>query len=153
MSVSLKEVTKENWIQCIKLKLAPEQEGLVAPNVDSIAESKFEPHYVPRAIYNNDIVVGFLMYCPEIETEEKDLYWLFRFMVDVAYQKQGIGRAALELTLNEISQNNCRKINVMYSPKNSIAAKLYKSLGFKQVDVAEDGDIIVQKRVNETTAA
>lgn len=153
MSVSLREVTKENWIQCIKLKLAPEQKGLVAPNVDSIAESKFELHYVPKVIYNNDIVVGFLMYCPEIETEEKDLYWLFRFMVDVVYQKQGIGKAALELSLKEISQNNCRKINVMYSPKNSIAAKLYASFGFKQVGIAEDGDIIVQKRVNETTAA
>ncbi|MDJ0680070.1 MAG: hypothetical protein QNJ18_09445 [Xenococcaceae cyanobacterium MO_167.B52] len=51
MSVELRAVTKENWIQCIKLKLAPEQESFVAPNVDSIAESKFELHYEPRAIY------------------------------------------------------------------------------------------------------
>ncbi len=74
MGISLREVTKENWVQCIRLKLASEQEGLVAPNIASIAESKFEPHYVPRAIYSNEKVVGFLMYCPEIETEEKDLY-------------------------------------------------------------------------------
>ena len=107
MSISLREVTKENWVQCIRLKLAPEQEKLVASNVDSIAESKFEPHYVPRAIYSNEKVVGFLMYCPD-ETEEKDLYWLFRFMVDVEYQKQGIGKALLELALNEISKTNCR---------------------------------------------
>ncbi len=151
MSISLREVTKENWVQCIRLKLASEQEGLVAPNVDSIAESKFELHYVPRAIYTNEKVVGFLMYCPD-ETEEKDLYWLFRFMVDVDYQKQGIGKAALELALNEISKNNCRKINIIYSPKNSVAAKLYASFGFKQVDIAEDGDIIVQKTINEATA-
>ena len=152
MSISLKEVTKENWVQCIKLKLAPEQEGLVAPNVDSIAESKFELHYVLKAIYNNEKVVGFLMYCPEIETAETDMYWLFRFMVDVEYQKQGIGRAALELALNEISNNNCRKINIMYSPKNFVAAKLYASFGFKQVGIAEDGDIIVQKQINESVA-
>ena len=153
MSISLREVTKENWVQCIKLKLAPEQEGLVASNADSIAESKFEPHYVPRAIYNNEQVVGFLMYCPEIETEEKNLYWLFRFMVDIEHQRQGIGRAALELALNEISQNNCSKVNIIYSPKNSVAAKLYESFGFKQVGIAEDGDIIVQKRFNEICAA
>ena len=153
MSISLREVTKENWVQCIRLRLAPEQEGLVAPNVDSIAESKFELHYVPKAIYNNEKVVGFLMYCPEIETEEKDLYWLFRFMIDVEYQKQGIGRAALELALNEISTKNCRKINIIYSPKNSIAAKLYASFGFKQVGIAEDGDIIVQKRINGAVGA
>jgi diamine N-acetyltransferase len=152
MSITLREVTKQNWVQCIRLKLASEQEGLVAPNIASIAESKFEPHYVPRAIYSNEKVVGFLMYCPEIETEEKDLYWLFRFMVDVEYQKQGIGKAALKLALNEIAKNNCRKINIIYSPKNSAAAKLYASFGFKQVGTAEDGDIIVQKRINEATA-
>lgn len=65
MSISLREVTKENWVQCIRLKLAFEQEGLVAPNVDSIAESKFEAHYLPRAIYSNEKVVGFLMYCQQ----------------------------------------------------------------------------------------
>lgn len=151
MSITLREITKENWVECIKLKLAPEQAGLVAPNVDSIAESKFEPHYVPRAIYREEKVVGFLMYCSEIETEEKDLYWLFRFMVDVEYQNQGIGKAALELALNEISKNNCRKINILYSPKNFVAAKLYASFGFQQVGTAEDGDIIVQKSINETT--
>lgn len=152
MSITLREITKENWIQCIRLKLAPEQVGLVASNVDSIAESKFEPHYVPRAIYKEEKVVGFLMYCPEVETAEKDLYWLFRFMVDIEYQKQGIGKAALELALNEIFKTNCRRINIVYSPKNWVAAKLYASFGFKQVGTAEDGDIIVQKSINEVTA-
>ena len=90
------------------------------------------------------------MYCRD-ETEEKDLYWLFRFMVDVDYQKQGIGKAALELALKEISKTNCRKLNIIYSPKNSVAAKLYASFGFKQVGIAEDGDIIVQKTINEAT--
>lgn len=151
MSVKLQPVTKENWVQCIKLKLAPEQEGLVAPNVVSIAESKFEPHYEPRAIYRNDQVVGFLMYSPEVETDEKDLYWLFRFMIDTKYQRQGIGRAALGLAINEISQNNCSKINILYSPKNTIAAKLYASFGFKPVGTGDDGDIIAQKQIDQMT--
>lgn len=68
-------------------------------------------------------------------------------MVDAEYQKQGIGKAALELALNEISKNNCRYINILYSPKNSIAARLYEKSGFQQVGIAEDGDIIVQKRI------
>ena len=147
MSVELRAVTKENWVQCIKLKLAPEQESFVAPNVDSIAESKFESHYEPRAIYSNNELVGFLMYCPEIETDEKDLYWLFRFMVDLEYQKQGIGKAALKLAIEEISKNQCTKINILYSPKNTVAAKLYASFGFKPIGTADDGDIIAQKQI------
>jgi len=147
MNVELRPVTRENWIEVIRLKLSPEQEGLVAPNVASIAESKFEPHFEPRAICESGTVVGFLMYCPETETVEEDLYWLFRFMIGSEHQQKGIGRAALILAINEMSKRKCSKINVLYSPKNTIAAKLYSSLGFKQVGIAEDGDIIAQKKI------
>ena len=51
MDTELKEVTKENWIDCIHLSLHPEQEGNLASNVDTIAESKFEPENQLRAIY------------------------------------------------------------------------------------------------------
>ncbi|MBD0345181.1 MAG: GNAT family N-acetyltransferase [Coleofasciculus sp. Co-bin14] len=152
MSVELRPVTKENWVEVIRLKLSPEQEGFVAPNVDSIAESKFEPHYEPRAIYESDKIVGFLMYCPETETEEKGLYWLFRFMIDFEHQQKGIGRAALSLAISEMSKRNCSKINVLYSPKNTVAAKLYSSLGFKTIGIADDGDIIAQKKINQQNA-
>ncbi|MEM8534988.1 MAG: GNAT family N-acetyltransferase [Chloroflexota bacterium] len=147
MTIALRPVTKENWIQCIRLKLAPEQEGLVAPNVASIAESKFEPTNELRAIYKDETMVGFLVYAPETDTEETDLYWLFRFMIDVDYQNQGIGRAALALAIDEITARGARKINIPYSPKNLVAAKLYMSFGFVSVDIADDGDVIVQKVV------
>ena len=88
------------------------------------------------------------MYCPETETDEKDLYWLFRFMVDFKYQKQGIGKAALKLAIEEICKNQCSKINILYSPKNTVAAKLYASFGFKPIGTADDGDIIVQKTID-----
>ncbi|NOK60813.1 MAG: GNAT family N-acetyltransferase [Chloroflexi bacterium AL-W] len=147
MAIKLRPVTKANWVQCIRLKLAPDQEGLVAPNVASIAESKFESANELRAIYQDETIVGFLVYAPETETDETDLYWLFRFMIDVAYQKQGIGRAALALAIDEITARGARKINIPYSPKNLVAAKLYMSFGFVSVDIADDGDMIVQKVV------
>lgn len=34
MEIELKEVTKDNWIDCIDLSLYPEQEKNVASNVD-----------------------------------------------------------------------------------------------------------------------
>jgi len=59
-------------------------------------------------------------------------------MIDVEYQKQGIGRA-VELTLNKIPKIVVRLTSYI-RPKNSVAAKLYASFGFKQVGIAEDGD-------------
>ncbi|HEY8601681.1 MAG TPA: hypothetical protein VIL85_24860, partial [Thermomicrobiales bacterium] len=68
MTVSLRDVTKENWQECIKLKLTPEQEHFVASNTYSLAESKFMPTFIPQAIYANmdgiegETMVGFVMY-------------------------------------------------------------------------------------------
>ncbi len=43
MCIKLAGVTKDNGIDCINLLLYPEQEKNLASNVDTIAESKFEP--------------------------------------------------------------------------------------------------------------
>jgi len=67
-TVILRDVTKENWQECIKLRLAPGQEHFVASNVYSLAESKFMPTFIPQAIYANqdgtgdDTMVEFVMY-------------------------------------------------------------------------------------------
>jgi diamine N-acetyltransferase len=66
--VILRDVTKENWQECVRLQLAPEQEGFVSSNAYSLAESKFMPTFVPQAIYARDEatgagrMVGFIMY-------------------------------------------------------------------------------------------
>ena len=54
MNVSLREVTKDNWLDVIHLEITKEQEDYVALNSESIAESSFYPHYVNRAIYRED---------------------------------------------------------------------------------------------------
>ena len=52
--VSLKELSRDNWIECIRLELEDSQKGYVAGNVDTIAESKFETHHCLRAIYDDE---------------------------------------------------------------------------------------------------
>ncbi len=62
MTMTLREITRENWLQCVRLKVAPEQEPFVAPNGVSLAQSKYEPEWVPLALYDDDEMVGFVMY-------------------------------------------------------------------------------------------
>ena len=57
--VELLPLTRENWVACADLPLLPDQQGLLAPNVYSIAELNFEQHYVPQVIYASGKVVGF----------------------------------------------------------------------------------------------
>ncbi|STQ89569.1 GNAT family N-acetyltransferase [Iodobacter fluviatilis] len=143
LSIMLKPVSQENWVACAKLELLPEQANLLAPNTNiySIAESKFEPHYQPRAICMADQVIGFLMYCPDVDLPDPGLYWLFRFMLGAEYQGKGYGALAIRLALAEMKLAGARRVITMHKPSNQIASRLYQRMGFCEVGYADDGDV------------
>lgn len=129
MNVKIVEVNSENWYECCQLKLSKEQAEYMEPNAISIAQSKFEPNLRPYAIYFEEKVTGFLMYNTILE--ELDSYWIYRIMVDQAYQGKGIGKAATKLMLAEMAElYNAKKVAVGYHPDNQGAHHLYQSLGF-----------------------
>ena len=102
--VRLEDVTAQNWRAVVSLKLAEDQQRLLASNVYSIAQSKFDEAAQPRAIYAGEAVVGFLMYdVPEVEDEDQQVS-IYRFMVDKDHQGKGYGRAALTKAIEEIRQ-------------------------------------------------
>lgn len=144
MAVTLRDVDGSNWRACIKLDLHPHQRGFVASNVATIAESKFEPHYILRAVYLDEQVVGLLAYCHETEPEDRQLYWIFRFMIDRRHQRQGIGEEAVSIALRELAALGAARIRTMHKPDNSVAATLYAKLGFRPIGVLDDGDRLLE---------
>jgi diamine N-acetyltransferase len=147
MTVSLTPVDKNNWYKCASLELPPNQSKHLATNVLTIAESKFETHYVLRAILNNGKVVGMLTYCQEIDAPRPELYWLFRIMVDHEEQGKGIGRKAIELACKEMDLLGAKIIQTMHKPDNKVASSLYLSLGFHVIGKLDDGDVLLEKRL------
>jgi len=131
-TVTLKSITSENWRQCSKLEVADDQRSWVAPNVTSLAESAFEPEakLVPLAVYDGDTMVGFVM-CGHPHYQGRDVWAIFRLMVDKDQQGNGYGRAAMEQVIQIIAdQPDCTEIYISYQPENVIAEKLYESMGF-----------------------
>lgn len=64
-----------------------------------------------------------------------------RFMVDQRYQNAGIGRAALNLALNQIKAcEKIKEIEICYDPENPVAKDFYSSFGFQEVGLDEDGE-------------
>ncbi|MEY4520737.1 MAG: hypothetical protein RLZZ499_3337 [Cyanobacteriota bacterium] len=147
MCISLSEVTKDNWINCIYLSLHPEQEGNLASNVATIAESKFEPNNQLRAIYKNDQIIGMLAYCIEDEPINPEVYWIFRFMIDKDFQGKGYGTKALNLVMTEIAQLGAKKIYTSHKPKNKIASNLYKKVGFVYIGERDSGNLLMEKEI------
>lgn len=131
MNITLKEITADNWIDAIRLKVYPDQTKFVASNVFSLAQSKFEPFWIPKGIYVDEAIVGFIMYGVEENDEVWNGYWILRLMVDQAHQGKGYGRAALATVLQEIKVSGYHgPVNISFEPHNTVAERLYQSFGF-----------------------
>ena len=127
--VKLREINKENFWEIIDLKVLDEQREYVLENSISIAQAKVQPECIPMAIYNDETLVGFLMYC--IDTDDGN-YWIYRFMIDKNFQRKGYGKKAMELLLDEIKKDKNHNKIILDVKRESIAAvELYKSFGFE----------------------
>lgn len=121
----------------------------MASNLASIAESRFEPHYEPRAIYADGQMAGFLMYCPDVETDQEGVFWVFRLMTDQRLQRKGIGSRAIELAIAEIAERGGRTVKISHVPDNVVAAALYKRLGFVPTGEVEEGEVVLAMELEE----
>lgn len=144
MTVRLEPVSKANWLEAARLKVAEDQKEFVASNAFSIAEASFYPFSI-RAIYDDDTMVGFAMY--GYDDEEYGGYAIIRLMVDERYQRKGYGRAAMQLMIEELkAKPDCKAIFLSLVPENESARALYVSMGFEP-----DGRIIDEEVVYKLT--
>ena len=146
MNISLRPITRDNFEECCNLEVTETQQEFVASNTYSLAESKFFPEFVPLAIYNEDVIVGFLMYGRD-DLDGELVWMLLRFMIDYRFQGKGYGRAALQLFIDYIrSKTGCRVLYTSIIPGNNIAQNLYSSLGFEERGDLEDGELVLRFR-------
>ena len=138
--ISFKEVDRHNFLGVIDLAVTEEQKGFVAPNLFSLAQAKAYPECIPLAVYADEGLVGFAMYCLDIEDQE---YWIYRFMIDAKYQSKGYGKAAMEKLIERIKENQGHHvIYLSFEPENHRAKQLYEKLGFQADGRVIDGEIV-----------
>jgi len=131
--VILREITGENYEECLSLQVQDDQKGFVASNMKSLAEAwVFHEVARPFAIYNDDTMVGFLMVDTDPNLEgTNDLCFLWRFMIDAKHQGCGYGKAAMIEVINYVKTNfNPKTFETSVVPENVGAEKLYNSFGF-----------------------
>lgn len=142
MTIELREITPDNVLDCIELQPADDQKAFISPNVYSLAESKVSPSELPLAIYAGETPVGFVMYGI---SPADGRYWILRLMVDRQHQHRGYGRAALNEALRRLRNTpDCASVRVSYEPANTVAEKLYESLGFRRTGEMLFGEVVCE---------
>jgi diamine N-acetyltransferase len=66
-------------------------------------------------------------------------------MVDEQHQGQGYGRAAMQEVISRLKATpDCTEIKISFVPENSVAERLYRSLGFQHTGLVIDGETVLR---------
>ena len=140
--ITLREITAATVNDILKLKVKPEQETFVASNAKSIAQAHFEPRAWFRAIYADDVPVGFVQL---IDDSDTPMYYIWRFMIDAAHQRKGYGRRALQLVIDYArARPNAKDVTLSFVPAEGGPEPLYRSMGFVPTGEIEEGEVVAR---------
>lgn len=159
--MKFEKITNENFKKCIDLSPGEDNYKFVAPNDISLAQA-----YVaiandtciplPFGIYDEDVIVGFIMmsYIRADQDEDLDepIYEIWRFMIGEDYQDKGYGKKSLAMAIDYIKTKPCgeaTKCYLSYVPGNEKAQGLYKAVGFEETGEFDGGEVIMSVEIGE----
>lgn len=130
LMITFRNVDKDNFQAAISLEVHVNQKCFMEDNLFSIAECAFEKDFRTKVVYSDGEPIGFLLYY--FVKDDPDYVFLHRYMIDKDQQGKGLGRAALEASMDlfkkEFPSIGC--VELMHYPDNKIGAAMYESLGF-----------------------
>ncbi len=138
--VILRDVDMNNFRQVISLELSYEDKQMVAPNMYSLAEAFADKVSIPKAIYQDAQLVGFIMYNYK-KTDNKAI--VKRLMIATEFQGNGYGKEALQIVLKELRMlEGINQVQLSYHPDNEKGRRVYKKLGFVETTKFVDGEVV-----------
>ncbi|MFF4339193.1 GNAT family N-acetyltransferase [Kitasatospora sp. NPDC001540] len=145
-SPCLQEITPDNFERAVELRVAPDQEHLVAPVVKSLAEAYVHPGVAwPRLICDGTEAVGFLMAFFDIDwtgegTDFRSGLW--RLNIADGKQGRGYGRFAVRSVADEIRRRGGTRLTTTWHPGADGPAGFYLALGFRPTGETSGGQTV-----------
>ncbi|MBR1639861.1 MAG: GNAT family N-acetyltransferase [Treponema sp.] len=153
--IELKRITSENIDEIIALQVAESQKGFVSPNSRSIMDAHVaitnNEIAITFGIYNDNEVVGFIILTYGVREDRLmpsvsyHNYYIWHFMIDEKYQKNGYGRQAMNLLVDYMRTAPCGEATACwasYTIGNKGARKFFEKCGFH-----ENGESVFGERV------
>ena len=138
--VQLKPVTKDNLEEVLALRTFEHQQSYVSSPAVALSQAYvYGGTAFPFAVYDGEIPVGFIMMG---YYEAKRYYTLWKFLIDKKYQHKGYGREALRLGIAFLKDRfRAKEVYTGVLPDNTAARSLYRSAGFAETGLVENGMI------------
>ena len=136
--VELREITKDNLEEVLALDVCDYQKSFVSSTVASLAQAYvYKETAFPFAVYADNTLVGFIMLG---YYQTRNQYTLWKFLIDKEYQNKGYGKEALKQGIQYLQNTfQAKEIYTGVSIGNEQAKHEYKSLGFVETGLVEDG--------------
>ncbi len=141
-TVTLREVTRETLRDVLRLKVSPEQTRIVADNATSSAQAHFSEEAWFRAVYADEVPVGFVM----LEDQPaKPEYFLWRFMIGIEHQHKGYGHQALACLVEHVrTRPGATELLTSVVEGEGSPRPFYEAFGFVSTGEVDDGELILR---------
>lgn len=126
--ITLKEITKDNWLECIYLKLNEDEKDFIAPNMYSIAEAQFYSEAESKAIYLGDKMIGYTLYGQS--EDDASMYFIDRFMIDANFRNQGYAEEVFKIIIKIGKDKGYNILGSSTDLDNYKMQRLFEKLGF-----------------------
>ena len=141
MTVTLRKIDENNFLDAFHLRLAEGQERFVSHPIRSLAQAYVYYHQcTPFGIYDGDAMVGYVMVIYDYDVPEYDVWHM---MIDASRQGHGYGRAALQAVLDYIRTKpfgDSNRVALTCNHENAAALKLYQEAGFQPTGVSDEDE-------------
>ena len=142
MSICLKPVDENNFLDVFHLKLGEGQDRYVSHPIRSLAQAYvYRAQCQPFGVYDDEKVVGYVMVIYDYDIPEYDIWHM---MIDVSQQGKGYGKAALKLVLDYIRQKPfgiSNRVALTCNKSNASALALYTHMGFKYTGTEDEDEV------------
>jgi diamine N-acetyltransferase len=147
--MELREVTSDNWREVVGIEPREDQGRFVASVAYYLNLCHYGEEWQPLAIYQGGEPVGFAMRGYEAEDDSN---CIGGFVIDAEHQGKGYGRAAMKALLDHLArQPGYREAALSYEPENTVACRLYASLGFVETGERSEDGLVARRPADDTT--
>lgn len=148
--VALRPLDDANRQAVLALRVAPHQERFVSSVTASLLQATEHPaaRALPRAVYADDVPVGFVVVCDEVDHPDYTPRYLWKLLIDARHQRRGYGTAAVDLVVEHFrGRPGADALSTSAREGKGSPLPFYERYGFERTGRMHGDDVLLHLRL------